>query len=536
MKTLLRLTFTLSLLALSLTGCKKGGSSSSHHVKPAHQEITINITAEPQTLDPRKIRSLNDANVVRMFLDGLTRTGIDGKADLAIAEKVDISSDLKTYTFTLKKTSWSNGSPLTAHDFAYAWKKSLTPTFIAPNSNLLYVIKNAREAKTGNLPLSLVGIETPDDYTLVVKLDHPTPYFLELITHPVFYPVNSIIDRSNSYWAEKEVSYVGNGPFVLKEWKHHNTIVAEKNPHYWDEKTVKLNTVTMVMVSEDTGFKMFDANDVSWDGSPFSAIPVDAIESLKVAQELHSTPALATGWIRVNVAKTPFESQKIRQALAFSINRKEIIDHVLQGQQIPATGIVPTAMGVTDTPYFQDGDVERAQALFNEALDEMGISHEKFPEVTLTYGSGDRSHTIAQALQSQWQSALGIQVRLEPLEKKVYFDRISKKNYTLALGDWIADFNDPINFLEVFTKDAGTNNTNWSSPSYGELLQTSYETADKEQRKKILKRSEELIMNEMPVIPLCHYTLLYVQDAELKDVVLTTMGSIDFKWAHVDKE
>ena len=533
MKAFLRMTVLLPLLTLSLTGCKRGGASA-HVSKGAKQEISINITTEPQTLDPRKIRALNDGNVVRMLMEGLTRPDQHGATTLAAAKKVDISPDQKTYTFTLKESQWSNGDPVTSYDFAYAWKKSLTPTFISPNANLLYVIKNAREANTGNLPLSLLGIETPDAKTLVITLNHPTPYFLDLLTHPIFFPVNSKVDRHNPHWAEKETTYVGNGPFILSEWKHHNTITALKNAHYWDQKAVLLSKVNLVMVSEDTGFKIFGSNDVDWDGSPFSAIPVDAIQSLMEKNKLHSTPALATSWIRVNVKKSPFESKKLRQALAYAIDRQAIVEHVLQGKQIPATGIVPKAMGLSQEAYFQDGNVELAQKLFDEALEELEMTAEKLPEIVLTYGSGERAHVTVQAIQSQWKEALGIHVRLEPLEKRVYFDRVSKKDYTLALGDWFADFGDPINFLEVFTKDAGTNNTNWSHPSYGELLETSYQTTDKEERKNILRRSEEILISELPVIPLYHYSLLHVQDDKLKDVVLTTMGNIDFKWAHVE--
>jgi len=219
MKTILRLIFLLPLLALSFTGCKKGANSSSRISGGSNQYITINITSEPQTLDPRKVRSLTDTNLVRMFMEGLTRVDKSGKSSLALAQNVAVSSDLKTYTFTLKNTQWSNGAPVTAQDFSYAWKKSLSPEFNAPNANILYVIKNAKEAKTGQLPLSLVGIETPDTKTLIVKLIHPTPYFLELLSHPIYFPVNSSVDRANSHWAENHSTFVGNGPFVLHDWK-----------------------------------------------------------------------------------------------------------------------------------------------------------------------------------------------------------------------------------------------------------------------------------------------------------------------------
>lgn len=534
MTRLIKSILLMTLLAITFTGCKKGASGKGGSKGP-FQQITINITNEPGTLDPRKARALADMNLIRMFMEGLSRTDKSGKNSLALAKSVDVSLDRKTYTFKLRDSKWSNGDPVTSHDFSYAWKKSLTPTFNAPNANLLYVIKNAQDAKTGKLPLSLVGIETPDDQTLVVTLNSPAPYFLDLVANPIYFPINSKVDRTDSHWAEKEDTFVGNGPFMLSSWKHHNQLEAKKNDGYWDRQAVKLSRINMVMVSEDTGFKMFDTNELNWDGSPFSTIPVDAIQALKSEEKLQTAPVLATQWIRVNVAKGPFESQKLRRAFGFAIDRQAIVDYLAQGNQIPATGIVPSAMKLQKTPLFEDGNVEVAQEMFSEEMENLGISAEKFPKVTLLYASAERTHLIAQALQDQWLKAFSVKIELEAVESKVFFDRVSKRDYTLSMGNWFADFGDPINFLEVFkTKDIGTNNTNWESPSYTELLEASFECKTPQERFEVLARSEEILMNEMPVIPIFHYSMLYIQDKELKDVVLTTMGNIDFKWAHLD--
>ena len=533
MKAFLRLTFFIPFIAISMVGCSGGTPSGT---KGSGQELSINITTEPQTLDPRKVRSLNDTNVTRMFMEGLTRTDKNGSIILAAAESMELSEDQRVYTFKLRKAEWSNGDPVTSKDFAYAWKKCLSPSFLSPNANLLYVIQNAREARNGTLPLSLVGIETPNDATLVVTLSHPTPYFLDLIAHPVYFPVNRKVDQQNAHWAENESTYVGNGPFSLAEWKHQNAITAVKNPTYWDQKAVKLSKIHLSMVSEDTGFKIFEHHESDWDGSPFSTIPLDAIKSLMETNLLQTSPALATNFIRVNVKKTLLESKEFRRALAYAIDRKAIVEHVLQGRQIPATGIVPKALNLCHEGYFTDANIEEARLLFLEASQKMGFKVDKVPELVLTYASGERPHVTAQAIQSQWKEALGIDVRLEPLERRVYFDRVSKQDYMLALGDWFADFEDPINFLEVFTKDAGTNNTNWDHPCFGELLDNSYHAKSAQERNMLLRRSEELLMSEMPVIPMYHYTFLHVQDKSLKNVVLTSMGNIDFKWAYVDRK
>ena len=536
MKTLCRFFLVLTMTACTFFGCgKKSAPSSSPH-KAVAQSIRLNIANEPHTLDPRKVRALADINLIKMFSEGLTRVDKKGETSLALAKDMEVSDDGLTYHFTLHDAKWSNGDAISSHDFAYAWKKSLQPTFNSPNASMLFVIKNAKAVKTGKLPSSLLGIETPNNKTLVVHLDHKVPYFLELTEHPIFFPVNEKLDRMNPHWAENKETHVSSGPFKLREWKHHNLIEAAKNPSYWDAKAVKLDTLTMYMVTEETGFKMFSLKELEWDGSPFSVIPVHAIESLRQENQLKSAPVLGTQWIRINIDVPPFQSKKLRHAFALAINRQDIVDHVTQGSQIPATGIVPKTMGLQDKPYFKDGQTDTAAELFEEALIELGLAREHLPEIVLTYATGEYSHSICQALQQQWYATLGVRVRLEPVEKKVYFSRVSKQNYTLALGNWFADFNDPVNFLEVFqTKSNGTNNTNWESPSYAELLETSYTCKDPEERLSYLKQSEQLIIDEMPVIPIYYYTLLFAKDEAVKNVVLTKTGHIDFKWAELNK-
>lgn len=536
MKILSRFFLVLTTITFVLTGCSKKNTPSTSKTRIATQSIRLNVSQEPQTLDPRKVRTLADVNLIKMFNEGLTRVDKDGQASLALAKDVQISDDGLTYSFHLHNAKWSNDDPVTSNDFAYAWKKSLQPTFNSPNSYLLYVIKNAKEVKSGNLPSSLLGIETPNKETLVVHLKHKTPYFLELLEHPIFFPVNEKVDHLNPNWAENKDTHVANGPFKIQEWKHHNLIEATKNPTYWDAKAVKLGNLTMYMVAEETGFKMFEANEVEWDGSPFSVIPTDAIDNLRETNQLESSPVLATSWIRINIDKPPFHLKKLRRALALAINRQDIVEHITQGNQSPATGIVPKIMGLQENPYFKDGQTEEAAELFEDALLELGMAREQLPEIVLTYAAGDRTHPVCQALQQQWYAAFGIRVRLEPLERKVYFNCVSKQDYSLALGSWFADFNDPVNFLEVFkTKENGTNNTNWENVNYAKYLEASYNCKDPIERLSYLKKSEQLIIDEMPVIPIFYCTLLYVKDANLTNVILTKTGNIDFKWAELNK-
>jgi oligopeptide transport system substrate-binding protein len=225
----------------------------------------------------------------------------------------------------------------------------------------------------------------------------------------------------------------------------------------------------------------------------------------------------------------------LRKALALAINRQEIIDHVVQGNQIPASGLVPLSFGLQDAPYFQDGNVAEARRLFNEVLERMQLSVKTFPEIKFLYVGSERNHLTAQVIEQQWYKAFGIRVKLESCELKFFFDRLHKQDYQLAFSDWIADFNDPINFLDVFRyKKGSSNDTQWENADYAQLLERSGTEVDPHKRLQLLKQSEKIFMEEMPILPLYYSTMLYVQQPRLKDVVVSSMSVLDLKWANVE--
>ncbi|MDX8430935.1 MAG: peptide ABC transporter substrate-binding protein [Candidatus Algichlamydia australiensis] len=467
---------------LAVTGCNKDSSSAASKKRECKTALKINIGQEPGTLDPRRARSLGDINLIKMFFEGLTRADADGKASLAAAKSYELSEDGRLYTFQLRNTSWSNGEGLTADDFVYAWKKALSPNFPCDQAAQLYPIKNAKSIKEGKLPMSFLGVKALDSKTLAIKLENPTPYFLDLLAAPIYFPVNAKVDRVNPNWSQNSQSFICNGPFVLSEWRHHNQMIAEKNSRYWDEKAVQMAKIEMSMVDEKTGFSMFENRELHWEGSPHSTIPTDAITTLRESKNLRVKPFLGTYWIRTNTEVAPFNHPNFRKAFSLAINREAIIEHVTQGNQIVATGIVPDSMGLQETPLFTDHDIERARELFQQAKEELGLS--ELPEIRLSYSNSDRNHRIAQAIQEQWNEALGVRIALESVESKVYFDRVRKQDYQLACGSWIADYNDPINFLEVFaSKENGTNNTGWSNEEFASQLEETYTLQNKEERK-----------------------------------------------------
>ena len=252
------------LLLLLLAGCQpeKG------------QTLKVNLGGEPQTLDPRRVKDLQSQTVVQMCFDGLARMDPHDVPQLAMAEKVDISSDGKVYTFYLRECTWSNGEALTADDFAYAWKKSLHPNFPSDRAFQLYPIKNAELAKRGKVSVDDIGVKVLDSKTLQIELEHPTPYFLELTALPVYFPVHQKTDEMNSHWADDASTYICNGPFTPKEWKHSDSFEVIKNTHYWDVSHVRLDAIQLVMVGEDTEFKMYEKKQLDWAGSPFQFFPL----------------------------------------------------------------------------------------------------------------------------------------------------------------------------------------------------------------------------------------------------------------------
>ncbi len=375
-----------------------------------------------------------------------------------------------------------------------------------------------------------------DAQTLIIELINPTPYFLELLALPAFFPIHHQVDQKNPTWAQNSATHVGNGPFVLSNWKHRDCLELKKNENYWDAAQVKIESLELSMLSEEIELKLFEKKQLDWAGSPLSTLPVDALEKLKEISDLNTQELLGTYFIRINTERAPFNHPLMRKAFALAIDRKSIVEHVTRGNQIPATGLVPLALGIQQTPYFQDADEQAATALFKKSLADQKLKKEKLPEIVLMYRAGERSHLIAQAVQQQWFSAFGLRVKLEAVEGKIYLDRLSKQDFHMAAGSWIADFADPINFLEVFKYKNGSNNTHWENARFTELLDQSLNTKDKDARMEILSQSEQILMEEMPIIPIFYYTMLYINQPHLKDVVLTPMGQIDFKWASLEEQ
>jgi oligopeptide transport system substrate-binding protein len=483
----------------------------------------INILSDPCTLDPRKSRSLNDRILTSMLFDGLTRRGKEGEYELALAKDVCVSEEGKRYTFSLKNAYWSNGDRIAAKDFIYAWKKSLSPDFISENAYQLFCIKNAKEIKLGLKPSSELGAYAIGEDTLQVDLENPIPYFLELLSFSIFFPFHEEMDKASDQW-------ISCGPFSLKKWKHNESIEVVKNNRYWDKDAVLLDSIFMTMVEENTEVQMFKNGELDWAGSPISTLPLDCLKEAKEQKILHSSPLLGTSFFRINTSEFPLNNVNIRRAFSFVIHRQEMIENILQGGQKAALRFIPNM----ESSYFQDADIAQSQKLFSQGVKELGMSPKSFPKITLLHSSDHRSYLISQAVQYYWKHFLGVEIALEVSEPKTYYSRVRNGDYQIALGSWIADYEDPENFLEVFKyQKSSTNNTGWESDTYANILDLA-RALPKEERAQKLQECEQILMEESPIIPLYHFVSLYLKSSSLQGVVLSPTGNLDFKWAYIN--
>lgn len=519
-----KLFFSSLLLALCLTACTQNDK---HTQKSVEDTLRISISREPTVLDVRSGTSLSTAVVLKMLYEGLFQINRENRIVPAIATRVKISPDQKKYTFTIRQSTWSNGDPLTAHDFEKTWKSLLHPQFPAPNANQFFIIKGAKAFKEGSGSEENVGIHAPNAETLIVELTKPTPYFLKLLTTYFFFPVHQTMRNSQNPLPAEEV--VSNGPFKMDHWKHNNELAMKKNPHYWNASQIQQNAVILYVLDDYTAFQMFETGGIDWTGSPLGTLPQDLIASLKEQGRIHIAPVAATYWLRFNTEAAPFNNRKMRRAFNLALNRHDIVTHVTQGNQVPALGIVPPSLGLDASPYFEDNNVSQAWTLFEEALKETGTDREKLPPITLTYAVDDRMHKIVQALQQQWKNVFGIEVKLEGLEPKYFQEKVNQFNYQVSASNWFADFNDPINFLDIFKyRTNSSNKTLWEHPDYIKLLDASDHEMNPQRRKAILRQAEALLIDQMPVAPLFFGAYNYLKNNQVEGIFLSPLGLFEF--------
>lgn len=473
----------------------------------ASQELRVAVMGEPASLDPHKVSGTWENYVVGDMFVGLTTENPQAMAVPGVAESWTISDDGLTYVFKLRKSLWSDGTPLTAHDFVYSLKRLLLPETAAEYASLLYIIKGAEAINGGKADVDTLGVKALDDYTLEIILNGPAPYFLDLLTHYTSYPVpKHVIDKVGKLWTKSE-NMVVNGPYKLVEWLPNTHVKVTRNDKFYDNDSVVINDITFFTQEDRAAIqKRFRAGeiDVAMD---FSS---DQISWLKknLPEETHIAPYLGIYYYPINTSVEPFTDIRIRKALAMSVNREAIVDKVLKTGELAAYSFVPPGVAYYDKPAEVDwksmthGErVKEAKALLKEA----GYGPDKPLEITLRYNTSENHKRIAIAVASMWKQ-IGVKAELHNSEVKVHYADLKQGDFQVARAGWIADYNDAQNFLYLLETRTGPNNYGrYSNPEYDALMLKAERTADLVKRGEMMHQAEAMVMRDLPVIPIYHY-------------------------------
>ena len=535
----------LSSLALIAGGCGgndnegasgTGATTGEGGTAAAEQVITVNWGTEPPSLDPGLASDVTSANILLNIMDPLVKLGDDLKPIPNAAKSFETSADGKTVTFVLRDDlKWTNGDPVTAEDFVYSWKRTVSPELGADYAYQFYGIVGAQDyngcdpKKDDCAALAdKMGVKAVDDKTLVVTLTTPQPWFTQQVAHHSFLAVNKkAIDQFGDKWTEP-ANIVTNGPFKLAKWAHNSAIDIVKDPNWRDAASVKLTRVNGRMISDGvTAVQAFEAGEVDVNNQPPAP---DEIERLKDTPEYQQYTGLGTYYYGVNVKN--ITDVKQRRAMALAIPRQSIIDNIAQAGQLPADGFTPKGMPGYDvinphSPFLPaEGDIEQAKKLMAEVA-----SPKK--NITLYINDSPGHREIAVAIQAAWKE-LGIESTIKQQEFQQYLEFLGpppNKDVDVYRLGWIGDYVDAINFLELWTCKSGNNSTNFCSKDYDALIEKARTTEDNDARYKLYGDAEKILFGEngdMPVLPIYFYTYVTLEKESVKDTFnLNLLDQVD---------
>lgn len=500
----------LSLLVLVLA-CRPTGDTFGP-ASPRHDPDTVVVSngAEPKSIDPGLADESSGIEIVNNVFEGLTAYAPRTLApEPGMAERWTTSEDGLTWTFHLRDAQWSDGTPVTAHDFVYAWRRALSPALASQYAYQLWYIAGAQafnEGKTDDP--ETVGVRAIDARTLEVRLERPTPFLLFLTSFATYSPVpRHAIERHGARWTQPG-NIVSNGPYRLVRWALQDELVLEKNERYWNAAAVPVRRIVALTVESDHAvLNLYRTGEVDTT-SPNASVPLSAVSELRKYGDWSERPYLGSYWYWFNCRKPPFDDAGVRKAFALSLDKERLIKTVLHGLNSAASSVVPDLFGPV-TGYRppirpEDAyDVARARKLLAEAGFPNGRD---FPAVTLVYNTGDGHRLIAEAAQSMWKEALGVDVQVLNMEWKVMLSEMHQGNFFMGRSGWIADYPEPSTFLTVFLGGGGQNDSGWTNARYDALLQQALSERDPAKRNALYADAERILLDELPVLPVYTYS------------------------------
>lgn len=564
-KKLLALVLAGTCAVSLLAGCGNSNSGSGDANNDAGAEafdLTVNIASEPQTIDPQLNSAVDGAIMTQHMFEGLmkwedTGTEVDGtdgtmtSAQITYGqaesyEKVANEDGTVTYTFKLRDDAkWSDGQPVTAGDFEYAWKRLADPATAADYSYMIAPVVNAQDIIDGNADPSTLAAKAVDDQTFEVTITTDLPYFEELCAFPALLPVRQdVIEANGDQWTFSPETYISNGSYKLSAWNHNAEIICEKNDQYYDYEKLGPDTITFKLMDDQnamlSGFKSGELDFIE-------DVPQAEISNLIASGDLKIVDYIGTYYACYQTQKAPFDDPRVRQAFTLAVDRTYIVNKVTQSGQVEANGFVPAGMydaeGATGDDFRTvgggyyaetDADYEANCEKARELLAEAGYPNgEGFPVVEYLYNTSDAHKAVAEALQYMWETVLGVKVTLNNQEWAVFLQTRKDGDYSIARNGWIADYNDPMCFLDMWVTGGGNNDAQYSNPEYDELIKKAQAASSQEERMQYMHEAEDLIMGEdWALNPLYFYTQKFMLNPEIKGAYYTPLGYFFFGYTH----
>jgi oligopeptide transport system substrate-binding protein len=501
----LRFATTSVLLGLALCGCARRETPAEAGVRT--QTLLVGNGEEPLDLDPHVIVAFTDSQIVYSLFEGLTK--LDGKTSEAVpagAERWEQSPNGLVYIFHLRPGArWSSGDPVTAEDYVYSFHRILTPAFGALYSYMLWPIKNAKAFNDGKVSdFSTVGVKALDATTLQLTLEKPTPYLPALASHTTWLPVHRAtiekygrMDEKGTKWT-RPGNLVGNGAFTLAEWVPNGRIAVVRNPLYWDAAGTRLNRIEFYPLAQA---EIEELNYRSGQLHATYTLPISKVEGYRDHQpsELRIDPVLNSNYLIVNVGRPPLDNVKLRLALAHAVDRAAIARDVSKGIYPAARCLTPPNCGGYTARAGITDDFDEARRLLAEAGYPGG---KNLPPIEVQCFQSELALRMVEAVQAMWLKELGVHVTITQMEQKTLFQNCQDKNYAISVSGWIADYPDPLTFLETFVTGNGNNFAGWSNPAFDQLIEQASVTADNTKRLEIFQQAEALMLGEAPLVPL----------------------------------
>ncbi len=505
--------------------------------------VTLDMQEEPRNMDPQKAQDVVAFSIIGHVMEGLVRMDPRNKVIPGQAESWEKLSDTK-YRFKLRKSNkWSNGKPVTANDFVFAWQRGLSPKTASLYAFLLFPLKNGEAINQGKMKPSQLGVKAVNATTLEIELERPTGYFLRLLSFGTYMPANKdFVTKHGAKYASSNDKLLYNGPWLLSKWKHNSSMRLDKNSKYWNAKNIHINTIDMPYLIRDANTKYKMVKDGKYDmirSMEKSQLP----DAQKNRMNIKSYNPGAVWYLQFNTTDGVFKNQSIRKALSVGVNRQNLVSNVIG---IPGTktifGIIPDYMPGVKLTYgrefkktFKDNDIVGAKKLIAKGLKELGLK--KMPEISLLISDSESHKKNAEFLQANFLKDLGIKLKIDVQTFKVRLEKTTNKDYQIVMAGWGPDYLDAMTFADLFTSWNTNNDSGWANKKYDAYIKTAMNSTDQKIRIESMSKAEDILIKESPIAPLFQSKRVYIINPNLVGVLRKPVGADpDFYYARIKSE